>query len=173
MPKTPDRGCFSRPAEPGRSWFDRMVLIRNYDRKEPVRFDSFRFRTCRTFVGSVRFGLEIVFSGSARFGLRFSDASWLGLVRFCVRFRPVPELDGSVRPVRFGFLFLPDLGRLRCGYPLFQCAPIRYSCEIIVNNSRENLVQFWWHPANSGEIPMRFRRNSGRVSQPTWSPRKK
>ena len=49
--------------------------------------------------------------GSTRFGLRFSDASWLGPIRFGSVPRPVPAGSrinrfGSVRPVRFGFLFL-------------------------------------------------------------------
>ena len=66
----------------------------NYFRKEPVRFDSFRFRTN-------------IFPGSMRFGLRFSDASWLGPVRFGSFPRPVPagsriKRFGSVRFSRFG-----------------------------------------------------------------------
>ena len=44
-------------------------------------------RAGRNRFGSVR---KTIFPGSTRFGLRFSDASWLGSVRF-----------GSVRPVRF------------------------------------------------------------------------
>ena len=49
----------------------------NILRKELVMFDSFRFRTFRKLIGSVRFGL--------------------------------------VRPVRFGFFFLPGiLEKLRC-----------------------------------------------------------
>ena len=73
-------------------------------RKEPVRFDSFRFRTFRKLIGLVRFGSKMCLS-------RF-DAVWppfvgrlvarFGSVRFRVRFRPVPELNGSVRPIRFG-----------------------------------------------------------------------
>ena len=48
-----------------------------------------------------------MFPGSTRFGLRFSDASWLGPVRFGSVPRPVPagsriQRFGSVRPVRFG-----------------------------------------------------------------------
>ena len=66
------------------------------NRKEPVRSDLFRFRTLMKSsfrLGSVR---TIIFPASKRFGLVFSDASWLGPVRF-----------PSVRPVQFGFLFLP------------------------------------------------------------------
>ena len=47
--------------------------------------------------------------------------------------------------------FLPTLGRLSCGYPLFQGAPIRYSDEIP--------VKFRWNSeilVSSGEIPMKF-----------------
>ena len=71
-----------------------------FGRKEPVRFDSFRFRTFRQFIGLVRFGSDKEISvrrGSAcvfrtcRGSVRFSA------VRFRVRFRPVPELNGSVR----------------------------------------------------------------------------
>ena len=67
-----------------------------------VRFVSVPdFENC-----SVRFGLAIYLSGSMWFGLRFVNASWFGPVRFRLRFRPVPELSGSVRfgsagPVRF------------------------------------------------------------------------
>ena len=52
--------------------------------KEPVRFDSFRFRSFRTIFCSVRFGSVRTnkFPGSTRLGLRFSDAPWLGPVRF-------------------------------------------------------------------------------------------
>lgn len=79
--------------------------------KEPVRFGSVPHFSKNNRFGSVRFGNS--FSGSTRFGLRFSDASWLGpvrfgSVRFRVRFRPVPEFIVSVRPVRLGFLFLPS-----------------------------------------------------------------
>ena len=86
-------------------------------RKEPVRSDSVRYRTFRRLIGSARKNKLPV---SSRFGMRFSDASWLGQVRFAsvrfdsvrfsVRFQPIPELNGSVdsvRPARFGFLFLP------------------------------------------------------------------
>ena len=78
--------------------------------KEPVRFGS---RLCNN--SSVRFGSvrTFIFPGSTRFGLRFSDVSWLGLVRFGSFPRPVPagsriKRFGSVRPVQFGFLFLPE-----------------------------------------------------------------
>ena len=73
----------------------------DYTREEQVRFDSFRFQTFRKFIGSVRFGSGNCFSrfdavrpafirtrrGSVRFGS----------VRLRVRFRSVPELNGSVR----------------------------------------------------------------------------
>ena len=90
-------------------------------RKEPVRFDSFQFRTvsdCLTIhrFGSVRFGSEnqlsrfdavrpalfervMVRSGSLRFGSAFGSG----------RFRNYSVRFGSVRPVRFGFLFLPGV----------------------------------------------------------------
>ena len=60
--------------------------------------------------GSVR---EIKFPGSMRFGLCFSDAWWLGSVRFGSFPRPLQAGSrikgfGSVRPVWFAFLFLPD-----------------------------------------------------------------
>ena len=63
--------------------------------REPVRFDSFRFRTFR-----VRFGSEIFLFGSIRFRLRFFGR---------VVARSGSVLFGSVRPVRFGFLFFPDI----------------------------------------------------------------
>ena len=56
-------------------------------------FENSSFRFCSVH--------KHVFPGSTRFGLPFSDASWLGPVRttlrFHVRFRPVPKLNGSVR----------------------------------------------------------------------------
>ena len=65
--------------------------------------------------GSDRFGPFRKFScpGSMRFGLCFLDASWLYPVRFVSFPRPVPagsriKRFGSVRPVLFGFLLLPD-----------------------------------------------------------------
>ena len=81
------------------------------DRKESLRFDSFRFRTFRK-IYSLRFGnlFPPIRRGSAcvfrtrRGSIRFSST------RFRVGFRPVPELSGSVRPVRFGFLFPPETG---------------------------------------------------------------
>ena len=93
-------------------------------RKEMVRFDTFRFRTFRKLIGSVRFGsvrfgnsIVPVRRGSAcvvrtrRGSVRFAS------IRFRVRFRPFPELNGSVwfgsgRPVRFGFIFLPGLFKI-------------------------------------------------------------
>ena len=72
-----------------------------------IRFDS------GLFENSARF--DTVFPGSTRFGLRFSDSSRLGPVRFGSIPCPVPAGPRinrfvSVRPVRFGFLFLPDFG---------------------------------------------------------------
>ena len=66
---------------------------------------SFRFRTFRVFVGSVRFGLAIVAPGSTRFGLRFSYASWFGPVRFDSVLRPVPAGSEMKRfaSLRFGW----------------------------------------------------------------------
>ena len=60
------------------------------NRKESVRFDSFRFRTFQN--SSARFGSvrEVKFPGSTQLGLRFSDASWLDPVRFDTFPRPVP-----------------------------------------------------------------------------------
>ena len=73
-------------------------------RKEPIRFDSFRFRTFDKFIGSVRFGSDKCFPGSMRFGLRFSEASWLGPVRFGSFPRPAPVGSEIKRfgSVRFG-----------------------------------------------------------------------
>ena len=64
----------------------------------------------------------MTFPGSTRFGLRFSDAWWLGPVRFGLFPRPVPagsriKRFGSVRfgsvrpirPVRCGFFLLPAM----------------------------------------------------------------
>ena len=87
---------------------------RTKHRKEPVRFDSFWFRTFRKFIGSVQFGqlFAPVRRGSVCLFRTRRGSVRFGLVRFRVRFRPVPKLKasvrfGSVRPVRFGFLCLP------------------------------------------------------------------
>ena len=63
------------------------------------------------FIGSVRFGsmnsfFRVQRSSACAFRTRRGSVRF-GSVRFRVRFRPVPELNGLVRPVRFGFLFLP------------------------------------------------------------------
>ena len=95
--------CVWAQADLGKSW--RACWKMPHGRKEPVRFDSFRFRTFRKFIGSVRFGSENSLPGSMRFGLRFSDASWLGgPVRFGSVPRPVPAGSGIERfgSVRFG-----------------------------------------------------------------------
>ena len=78
-----------------------------HPRREPVRFDSFRFRTFRKLIGSVQFSSDKNnCPGSMRFGLRFSDASSLGPVQFVLLPRPAPagsrnKRFASVRPVRF------------------------------------------------------------------------
>ena len=91
------------------------LAIASY-RKERVRFDSFRFCNFRKVMlhcfGSVLFG-QIVFPvrrGSACVFRTRRGSVRFGSVRFRVRFWPVPESNawfGSVRPLRFGFLFLP------------------------------------------------------------------
>ena len=78
-----------------------LAVLNRYIRKEPVRFASVPDFSKINRFGSVRFG-NFKFPGSTPFGLHFSDASWLGSVRFRVRFRPIPELNGSVRFGRFG-----------------------------------------------------------------------
>ena len=97
-----------------------IIHIIVINRKEPVRFDSFRFRTFQTFIGSVRFGLGTYFPGSTRFGLRFSGASWFGLVRFRSFPHPVPAGSGinrfgSVRFGRFASVSYFFLERAGCG----------------------------------------------------------
>ena len=105
--------------------FSPCASARACTRKEPARFDSFRFRTFRKFIGSVRFSsvLKIRCPGSTRFGLRFSNAPWLGPVRFgsasgSGRIQNLTVRFDSVQPVRLGFLFLPAV-------PL---VPTRSSC---------------------------------------------
>ena len=69
-----------------------------------TRFGSGLFKKTSVQFSSVR---KMICPGSTRFGLRFSDASWLGLVWFGSVPRPVPagsrtERLGSVRFGRFG-----------------------------------------------------------------------
>ena len=125
------------PQETGENWQEPDVRPASHSPKHLPgrnRFGSIRFGSDFSKInrfGSVR---KIRFPGSKRIGLRFSDASWLGLDRFgsfprpiragsessvrqyltelsvrfgSVRFRV--ERFGSVLPVRFGFLSLPDL----------------------------------------------------------------
>ena len=74
-----------------------------------------------------------MFPGSKQFGLRFSDASWLGPVRFgsasgSGRFRNSTVRFGSVWPVRFGFLLLPgNYGRFSKAHVLF-CSDPEHAC---------------------------------------------
>ena len=102
-------------------------------RKEPVRFDSFRFRTFQIFIGSVWFGSQNFISRfeavrPACFGrvvapsdsVRFGSASGSG------RFRNYTVRFGSVRPVRFGFLLLPEVGKQPCVYYTILCYTMPY-----------------------------------------------
>ena len=78
-----------------------VASISGRNRFGSIRFGSGLFESSSVRFGSVWFG-TFSFSGPTRFGLRLSDASWLGLVRFGsirfhIRFRPVPDLNGSVR----------------------------------------------------------------------------
>ena len=74
--------------------------------KEPVRFDSFRFRNWFVLIrfGSVRFGNRFGRFDAVRPALfeRLVVGSGFGSVRLCVRFRPVPKSNGSVRFGRIG-----------------------------------------------------------------------
>ena len=77
-------------------------------RKEPVRFDSIRFRTFRKSIGSVRFG-HLNFPVRRGSACVFQTPSWLGLVRFGSVPHPVPvgseiKRVGSVRFGRFGLV---------------------------------------------------------------------
>ena len=76
-------------------------------RKEPVRFDSFRFRfLSRKFVGSVQFGLvrKICFPVRRCSASVFLDALWLEPVHLGSVQRPVPAGSEIMRfcSVRFG-----------------------------------------------------------------------
>ena len=90
-----------------------MIMITGRTRFGSIRFGS---RLFRKLIGSVRFGSEMYLSRfdevrPALFG-RVVARSGSVPVRFRVRFRPVPELNGSVRfgavrPVGFGFSCFP------------------------------------------------------------------
>ena len=105
--------CQGRRLRPGLSSPEdrgRLGARRTLSGKEPVRFDSFRFQTFRRVIGSVRFG-KIVFS--VRRGSAYVFQTRRGSVRFGSFPCPVPagpriQRLGSARPVRFGFLLLPD-----------------------------------------------------------------
>ena len=73
------------------------------------RFGSIRFGSGLFENSSVRFGSvqKTIFPGSTRVGLRFSDASWLGPVRFGSVPHPVPA--GS-RIKRFGSVWFGRFG---------------------------------------------------------------
>ena len=86
------------------------------DMKEPVRFDSFRFRTFLRLIGSVRFGSEKYSSRfdavrPAFFG-RVVARSGSVSVRFGSSLRPVPAGSGINSSVRFG-----SAGSLRFLFP--------------------------------------------------------
>ena len=89
-------------------------------RKEPVRFDSFRFRTfSKTHrFGSARFGQYVSRFDAVRPAL-FGRAVARSRTKFASFPRPVPagfriKRFGSVQfgGFRFGFLFLPGKGKL-------------------------------------------------------------
>ena len=78
------------------------------------RFGSGLFDKSSVRFGSVRLGnlISSVWRGSACVFRTGRGSVRFGSVRFRIRLRPVPEIHGSVRfcsvrPVRFGFLFLP------------------------------------------------------------------
>ena len=101
MLSTCDRLCNNFPRPP------RLSRPRAGARKDPVRFDSFRFRTFRQLIGSVWFRSDRFVLSSTRFGRHFSDASWLCPVRIGSFPRPVSagsriKRFGSVRFGRFG-----------------------------------------------------------------------
>ena len=98
-----------------------MFRLSVYIRKEPVRFDSFRFRILLKNMVSVQFSLTIVLSDSMRFGLHFLNASWFGPVRFGSAPRSVPagsetKRFGSVRFGRFGSVSYSFLMYFRWGF---------------------------------------------------------
>ena len=92
---------------------DRMCLFIYQEGTGSVRFVSVPdFPTVNRF-GSVRFGktrFQVRRGSACVFRTRRSSVR-LGSLRFRVRFWPVLELNGSVRPVRFGFLLLPDISK--------------------------------------------------------------
>ena len=92
-----------------------MAHISGGNRFGSIRFGSGLFEKSSVRLGSVR---KVEFPSSTQFSLCFLNASWLGPVRFGSFPRPVPagseiKRFGSVRlrPVQFGFLLLPVIGR--------------------------------------------------------------
>ena len=83
-------------------------LLQSTSRKEPLRFDSFRFRNFRKLIGSVRFGSERSFSWfdavrPALFGrvVARSDSVRSGSAVSSGRFRNSRVWFGSAGSVRF------------------------------------------------------------------------
>ena len=78
-----------------------IYIYTHVHRKKTLRFDSFRFRTFSKIhrFGSFRFGNVFfpVRRGSACAFLTRRGSVRFGSVRLRVRFRPVPELHGSIR----------------------------------------------------------------------------
>ena len=76
-------------------------------RKEPARFDSFRFRNFRKVIVAFRFGsvwqlfIPVRCSSACVFRTRNGSVRF-GSVRFRVRFGPLPKSTSSVRFGRFG-----------------------------------------------------------------------
>ena len=105
------RGPLSRL---GTGFFEPYFFLNICDRKEPVRFDSFRFGTFRNLIGSVRFGegkicVLVRCDSACVFRTRRGSVRSVS-VRFGSFLRPVLAGSGiiPVRLVRFGFLFLPE-----------------------------------------------------------------
>ena len=93
QPALPARRAEGRSLLSGSTTY--LTLLAGRNRFDSIRFGSGLFENSSVWFGSVR---KNICPGSTRFSLRFLDALWLGPVRF-----------SSVRPVRFGFLFLPVL----------------------------------------------------------------
>ena len=115
------RQAFRAPNQVLESSFCRWIAGQRLAQKAGRnRFDSIRSGSVLFEYSWVRFGSvrKIIVPGSTRFGLRFTDASRLGPVRFGSFLCPVPSGSGmkrfgsvrfgSVWPVRFGFLLLPE-----------------------------------------------------------------
>ena len=129
-----------------------MSLLRHNHITGRNRFGSIRFGSGLLGNLSVRFGSENNISRFDGFSLRFSDASWLGPVRFGSVPRPVPAGSGMKRfgSVRFGSVRFGRFGSVSYAFlikPTFDRMTIARGSDRPAARHRQHAT--CWHKARA------------------------